>query len=770
MPVTKTIPLHETARKRYLNYALSVITSRALPDIRDGLKPVQRRILYAMFNNLNLYPTKRHRKSATVVGDTMGKYHPHGDKAIYDAMVRMAQDFSLRAPLVDGHGNFGSIDGDNAAAMRYTEAKLRPLAMEMLEEIRDDTVDYRANFDGTMEEPVVLPSRVPNLLVNGASGIAVGMATNIPPHNLGEVVDAALHMIDAPDVSAATLVEEHIQGPDFPTGGQLLNTPEEITEMYETGKGTIEMRGGYRTKGKTRAIIESIPYGVDKSKIVEEIADHIAEENVPQLSNVRDESTDDTEAAMAYLFKHTKLQKRFHVNLTCLVPTEDAEVGAPRQVDLRTILRHFLNFRMEVVTRRLRNELEDLEDRIHILEGFEVIFDALDEAITMIRASTDKEDAAQRLMHRFQLDRVQADAVLETRLFKLSQMEIEAVRDELHEKRARAEEIRALLDDEAARWDLIKGELRDVRDEYADERRSVLVGPDAEMEYTERDYIVDEDVYVIVTRDGWMKRQGSYSDVDSIRVRDGDEVGWVLPGSTRATVGFFTNYGTCYTTRIAEIPSTTGYGDPVQKLFSFDDGEYVVGVVSFDDRVLPDAYPEDAPDQEDLFESEDFSPGAGSAPDQPYVLSISKGGQATRFTVDGFTDPSTRTGRMFMKLEDGDEVVGARLAQGHENVCLASHDGRALVFPVHQVSVYKGPAKGVRAINLQEDDRVLGVTLSTKAREGLTVETNNGREEIVRTTKFDVTNRGAKGTLVIKRGYFAEVHPEPVVRSVDGSE
>ena len=782
MPVTKTIPLHETARKRYLNYALSVITSRALPDIRDGLKPVQRRILYAMFNNLNLYPTKRHRKSATVVGDTMGKYNPHGDKAIYDAMVRMAQDFSLRAPLVDGHGNFGSIDGDNAAAMRYTEAKLRPLAMEMLEEIRDDTVDYRANFDGTMEEPVVLPSRVPNLLVNGASGIAVGMATNIPPHNLGEVVDAALHMIDAPDVSAATLVEEHIQGPDFPTGGQLLNTPEEITEMYETGKGTIEMRGGYRTKGKTRAIIESIPYGVDKSKIVEEIADHIAEENVPQLSNVRDESTDDvrivlelkrgsdTEAALAYLFKHTKLQKRFHVNLTCLVPTEDAEVGAPRQVDLRTILRHFLNFRMEVVTRRLRNELEDLEDRIHILEGFEVIFDALDEAITMIRASTDKEDAAQRLMHRFQLDRVQADAVLETRLFKLSQMEIEAVRDELHEKRARAEEIRALLDDEAARWDLIKGELRDVRDEYADERRSVLVGPDAEMEYTERDYIVDEDVYVIVTRDGWMKRQGSYSDVDSIRVRDGDEVGWVLPGSTRATVGFFTNYGTCYTTRIAEIPSTTGYGDPVQKLFSFDDGEYVVGVVSFDDRVLPDAYPEDAPDQEDLFESEDFSPGAGSAPDQPYVLSISKGGQATRFTVDGFTDPSTRTGRMFMKLEDGDEVVGARLAQGHENVCLASHDGRALVFPVHQVSVYKGPAKGVRAINLQEDDRVLGVTLSTKAREGLTVETNNGREEIVRTTKFDVTNRGAKGTLVIKRGYFAEVHPEPVVRSVDGSE
>jgi len=779
MPVTETIPLHETARKRYLNYALSVITSRALPDIRDGLKPVQRRILYAMFNNLNLYPNKRHRKSATVVGDTMGKYHPHGDRAIYDAMVRMAQSFSLRAPLVDGHGNFGSLDGDNPAAMRYTEAKLRPLAMEMLEELRDDTVDYRPNFDGTMEEPVVLPARVPNLLVNGASGIAVGMATNIPPHNLREVVDAALHMVDDPDVSTSTLVEEHIQGPDFPTGGRLLNTREELVEMYETGKGTIEMRGAYRKKGKTRAIIESIPYGVDKSKIVEEIADHIAEENVPQLSNVRDESTDDvrivlelkrgsdTEAAMAYLYKHTSLQKRFHVNLTCLVPTE-SDVKAPRQVDLRTILRHFLDFRMEVVVRRLENELAELEDRIHILEGFEIIFDALDEAIKIIRASKNKDDAAQRLMHRFQLDRTQADAILETQLYKLSQMEIEAVREELEEKRKRAEEIRDLLSDEDARWDIIKGELEEVRDDYADDRRSTIVGPEARMEYTEEDYIVDEDVYVIVTRDGWMKRQGSYSTVDSIRVRDGDEVGWVLPGSTRATVGFFTNYGTCYTTRITDIPSTTGHGDPVQKLFSFDDGEYVVGVVSFDQRVLPDPYPPEPSDQADLFDPDEFDPDDPNAPDSPYVVALSKSGQATRFTLDGFTDPSTRTGRMYMKLDEGDEVVGARLARGNENVCLASHDGRALIFPVHQVSVYKGPAKGVRAIRLEEGDRVIGFALSTRAREGLSVETNNGREEIVRTTKFDVTNRGAKGSLVIKRGYFADVHLEPVLVSLNG--
>jgi len=779
MPVTETIPLHETARKRYLNYALSVITSRALPDIRDGLKPVQRRILYAMFDSLNLYPNKRHRKSATVVGETMGKYHPHGDKAIYDAMVRMAQSFSLRAPLVDGHGNFGSIDGDNAAAMRYTEAKLQPLAMEMLEGLRDETVDYRDNFDGTLQEPVVLPSRVPNLLVNGASGIAVGMATNIPPHNLGEVVDAALHMIEEPNVSTSTLVEKHIQGPDFPTGGRILNTREELAEMYETGSGTIEMRGAYRKKGKTRAIIESVPYGVDKSKIVEEIADHIAEENVPQLSNVRDESTDDvrivlelkrgsdTEAALAYLYKHTKLQKRFHVNLTCLVPTDSADVKEPRQVDLRTILRYFLDFRLEVVTRRLRNELEELEARIHILEGFETIFDALDEAIKIIRASKNKSDAAQRLMHRFQLDDDQADAILETRLFKLSQMEIEAIREELEEKRTRAEEIRALLADEDARWGLVQEELQEVREEYADERRSTIVGPEADMEYTEEDYIVDEEVHVIVTRDGWVKRQGTYSSLDSIRTRDGDEVGWALAGSTRASLGFFTNYGTCYTTRIAEIPSTTGYGDPVQKLFSFDDGEHVVGVVSFDERALPDAFPEEPDEQGDLFDL-DGQPKAG-APDSPYVVAISKSGQATRFTVEGYVEPSISTGRKYMRLDDEDEVVRVHLARGNENVCLASHDGRALIFPVHQVSVYKGPAKGVRAIRLEEGDRVLDFTLSTRARRGLAVQTNNGRDEVVRTTKFDVTNRGAKGTLVIKRGYFAEVFPEPVEVELEGS-
>ena len=777
MPVTASVPLHETTRKRYLNYALSVITSRALPDIRDGLKPVQRRILYAMFTNLRLYPDKRHRKSATIVGEAMGKYHPHGDSAIYDAMVRMAQSFSLRAPLVDGHGNFGSLDGDNPAAMRYTEAKLRPLAMEMLEEIRKDTVDFRPNFDGTLFEPVVLPAKVPNLLVNGASGIAVGMATNIPPHNLREVINAAVHLVDAPNAHLDTLLKHYIQGPDFPTGGRILNTDDEIREIYETGRGTIDLRGTYRQKGKSRIIIESVPYATTKSKIVEQIADHIAAEDVPQLSNVRDESTDDVrivlelkrgadaQAAMAYLFKHTKLQSRFHVNLTCLVPTDGAEAGTPEQVDLLTILRHFLDFRMEVVTRRLQHDLGKLEARIHLLEGFEILFGALDEALPMIRSSQNKADAAEKLHARFQLDDDQTDAVLETKLYKLSQLEIEAIEDELDAKRTKAAEIRALLGDEDARWSLIKDELREVRDTYATDRRSEVAGPDAVIEYTEEDYIIDDDVFVIVTRDGWVKRQGSYSDLDSIRVRDGDAVGWVLPGSTRATVGFFTNYGTCYTIRIDDIPSTTGYGDPVQKLFTFDDKERVVGVVSFDERVLPDAYPPEPAEQGALFDvDEDIR--SDNAPDVPYVVAISKQGQATRFTLEGYMEPSTRTGRMFMRLEEGDGVIRTHLASGHENVCLASHNGRALVFPVHQVSVYKGPAKGVRAIKLEDGDRVLDFELSDAAREGLTVATNNGREEIVRTTKFDVTSRGGKGTLVIQRGYFAEVFPEPVELSI----
>src|SRR5882724_5824430 len=388
--------LASEAQRRYLNYAVSVITSRALPDVRDGLKPVQRRILYAMYANLHLYPDGRFRKSATIVGEVLGKFHPHGDTSCYDAMVRMAQPFSMRGMLVEGHGNFGSLDGDGAAAYRYTEAKLAPLAMELLSEIKQGTVDFRPNYDGTTEEPIVLPAKFPQLLVNGCTGIAVGMATNIPPHNLAEVCEAAVALIDDKSLETKDLLK-YIKGPDFPTGGLVTNSKKELREIYETGQGGVRVRGEWKTetpkgkeKGGDRIVITSIAFGVSKATLVERIADVIINKKLPMLVDVRDESTDDVRVVlelksgadpalvMSYLYKHTPLEQSFHVNLTCLVPTENKEIAGPLRLDLAAMLREFLEFRQDVVTRRFQFELAALEKRIHILQGFALIFDALD--------------------------------------------------------------------------------------------------------------------------------------------------------------------------------------------------------------------------------------------------------------------------------------------------------------------------------------------------------------------------------------------------------
>ncbi|WP_412067314.1 DNA topoisomerase (ATP-hydrolyzing) subunit A [Rubrivirga sp. IMCC43871] len=781
MPVVDTIPLHETAKERYLTYALSVITSRALPDVRDGLKPVQRRILYAMATNLRLQPDARFRKSATIVGEVMGKYHPHGDTAIYDAMVRMAQPWSLRAPLVDGQGNFGSLDGDSPAAMRYTEARLRPLGAALLAEIKQDTVAFRPTYDGQMFEPVVLPAPVPNFLINGATGIAVGMATNVPPHNAGEIIDACLSLIKSPNARIETLLAS-VQGPDFPTGGRILNTAAEIQKIYETGEGAIDLRGEYTTEGKTTVVVTSIPYAVQKGDLIEKIADHIRGGKVPQIVDIRDESTEDVrivlelkrgssaEAAMAYLFKHTPLQTRFHVNLTALVPTDNPEVAAPEKVDLRTALRHFLDFRLEVVTRRLAFELRALEKRIHILKGFEIIFDALDEAIKLIRASKNKADANARLRHRFGIDEDQADAVLEIKLYRLARMEIDAIRKELAQKEARAAEIRALLADEAGRWGMVRKELRAARKQFADDRRTTVAGPDAVIEYAAEDYILKEDVYVIVTKDGWVKRQRSYTDLGAIRVREGDRVLYALAASTRATVGFMSSAGRCYTVRVDDLPQTTGYGDPVQKYFDFADRETVVGVAPFDPRVLPVGIPEvGGVPQPELFAG-DGAPPADTVLG-PYLVAVSSDGLAVRLEVEPFIDPSNKNGRVMMRLAPNQRVVNAEVASGSENVCLASRQGRALIFPVPQVPVFKSAAKGVIAMRLSgTDDRVLGMALSDAARRGLEVETSRGRTEIVRTTKFEVSNRGNKGATIISKGTLKAATPDPVELHLPGRE
>ena len=603
---TDAVPLHEAAQSRYLNYALSVITSRALPDVRDGLKPVQRRILYTMWQQ-NLTADTKHRKCAKVVGDVMGSYHPHGDAALYETLVRMAQPFSLRYPLIDGSGNFGSLDGDSAAAMRYTECRLARISDEMLTEIDQHTVHFRPNYDGTKTEPVVLPARLPNLLINGTTGIAVGMATNVPPHNLGEVCTALIKLLDNSELSSVQLCR-YIKGPDFPTGGQILNSVDELKEIYKTGSGTVRLRAtwdeGPETRSTQTIYIESIPYSVNKAALVERIAEVVLSRKLPPLLDVKDVSTDDVRIAlelkrdadpkmvMAYLFKNTPLQTNVIVNLTCLIPTENAEVGRPERLDLKSILWHFLHFRLEVVTNRLEHELEALNKRMHVLEGFEKVFDALDEIIKIIRKSDGKADSAAKIMKRFELDAEQTDAILELKLYRLARLEILVIQNELADKRKRARQISGLLKDEDGRWKVVRDEIEEIQATYAKtDKRRTLIESEEEVAFTEDDFIVEEDNVVIVSRDGWVKRQKEVRDLSTTRLREGDSVLAVLPGSTRATVVFFTNFGAAYTSRIIDVPASTGYGEPVQKLFKLRDGERVIAGVSLDPRVAGDITP-----------------------------------------------------------------------------------------------------------------------------------------------------------------------------------
>jgi DNA gyrase subunit A len=751
----ETVALHEAAQTRYLNYALSVITSRALPDVRDGLKPVQRRILFTMWQQ-NLTADAKHRKCAKVVGDVMGSYHPHGDAALYETLVRMAQPFSLRYPLVDGSGNFGSLDGDGAAAMRYTECRLARISDELLTEIDQATVPFRPNYDGTRTEPVVLPSRVPNLLINGATGIAVGMATNIPPHNLTEVCTALIKLLDNPDLSSAQLCR-YVKGPDFPTGGQILNSPEELKEIYKTGSGAIRLRATWEEGPSTRAsktiYVTSVPYTVNKATLVERIAEVALSRKLPPLVDVKDLSTEDVRIAleikrdadekmvMAYLFKHTPLQTNFLVNLTCLIPTENPEAGRPERLDLHAILWHFLHFRLEVVTRRLEHELEALKKRIHILEGFEKVFDALDEILKIVRKSEGKADAAQQIMKRFALDAEQTDAILELKIYRLARLEILVIRKEAEEKRKRARQIGGLLRDEESRWALVRGELEAVQKKYGDARRSAIASDAGEAEYTAEDFIVEEDNVVIVSRDGWVKRQKEVKDVASTRLREGDEVLAVLPGSTRATVVFFSNFGVAYSARIADIPASTGYGEPIQRFYKLKDGERIVSAMSLDPRVAGE-----------------ITPRKEGAEPKVHAVAVSSDGYSLRFSLEPLAEPSTRAGRRYAKAGADAEIVGVARLTGGEVLIAATRDARAILCKADEVNFLSGPGRGVILIKLTTDeDRVLGFIASTGDRDLMTVETSRGAEQTISTAKYEVTGRGGKGRELLQRGQFTRI-------------
>ena len=748
------VALHEAAQSRYLNYALSVITSRALPDVRDGLKPVQRRILYTMWQQ-GLTADVKPRKCAKVVGDVMGSYHPHGDEAIYETLVRMAQPFSLRYPLVDGSGNFGSLDGDSAAAMRYTECRLARVSDELLSEIDRGTVPFRPNYDGSKTEPVVLPARIPALLVNGATGIAVGMATNVPPHTLGEVCTALIRLLDNAELTNTQLCR-YVKGPDFPTGGQILNSPEELREIYKTGAGSIRLRATWEPGPATRSSktihITSVPYMINKAQLVERIADVVIGRKLPALVDVKDLSTDEVRIAlelkrdadermvMAYLFKHTPLQSNFAVNLTCLIPTENPEVGRPERLDLKSILWHFLHFRLEVVTKRLEHELAALRKRIHVLEGFEKIFDALDEIVRIIRKCDGKQDAAQKIITRFDLDDEQADAILELKLYRLARLEILVIRNELEERRRRMRQIGALLKDEDSRWKLVRTELADVQKKYGDPRtdgrRTTIEEAAEEQEYTANDFIIEEDNLVIVSRDGWVKRQKEVRDLATTRLREGDQVLAVMPGSTRATVVFFTNFAVAYTCRVIDVPASTGYGEPVQSLFKFRDGERVVAALSLDPRV-------------------------NTA--KTHAVAVTSDGYSLRFGLEPFLEPSTRTGRRFARTAEGAEVIGVARISGSEVLIAATRLARAILCKADEVGFLSGPGRGVILIKLAfPDDRVLGFVASTGDRDLLTVETSRGATQTVSTAKYEITRRGGKGRELLQRGEFTRVVPAAV--------
>lgn len=762
------VPISDETRRRYLNYALSVITSRALPDVRDGLKPVQRRILYVMYDRLRLVADGATRKCAKICGDTTGSFHPHGEIAVYEALVRLAQDFTLRYPLITGQGNFGSIMGLRAAASRYTEAKLSRIAENLMTELRFQTVDTRPTYDARDEEPVVLPARYPALMVNGSQGIAVGMATNMPPHNLQEVIRACVHLIEHPDATVAQLMK-FVKGPDFPLGGRIVTDRAELRSAYETGRGSIRIRGEWRfdqqgrRENRSRIVIFTIPYGATTGPLMTEIGDLVESRKLPQLVTVNDETNQenglrividlkpgaDPEAVMAYLYRHTSLELNFGYNATCLVPDERGGL-VPRVLNLAELLQNFLNFRFETVRRRLEFQLAQLLRRIHVLEGFEIVFNGLDKALKLIRASDGKKDAAARLMREFPLDEVQTDAILELQLYRISRLEIDQIREELAEKRAEADRITRLLKSRPKMWKLITEELEEFGKQFGDARRSSIGSSEEIVEFDPTTYIVRENTNVVLTRDGWIKRVGQLSSVSKTRVREGDSVLTVVPGSTLDNVVFFCSDGVAYTIPIDQIPVSSGYGEPLAKRAKLKDGVAVVAALPTDPRFVEPA--------------DESTEESGIC-----LLITTKRGQVMQIPFELFRTASTRAGRKYCRLNKQDEVVAVEFITEAETVFLASRKARIIHFAIEEIPLLSSAGKGVRGIRLEPGDEVLGMAQLARPSDCLRVRNENDKLLSFGQTKYQVTSRGGRGVKTSTRTGFTEVI-QPDIQLVDWNE
>ncbi|MFR2552613.1 MAG: DNA gyrase subunit A, partial [Clostridioides difficile] len=688
----KVIPIdiNKEMKKCYIDYAMSVIVGRALPDVRDGLKPVHRRILYSM-QELGLYPERGYRKCARIVGEVLGKYHPHGDSSVYDALVRMAQDFSLRYMLVDGHGNFGSVDGDSAAAMRYTEAKMNKIASEMLRDINKNTVDFIPNFDGEEKEPVVLPSRYPNLLVNGSSGIAVGMATNIPPHNLGEVIDGTIALIDNPELTSLELMT-YIKGPDFPTAGIIMGKSG-IRAAYETGKGRIVVRAKAEIEeenGRHKIIVTELPYQVNKAKLIEYIADLVKDKKITGISDLRDESDREgmrmvielkrdanPNVTLNLLYKHTKMQDTFGVIMLALVDNQ------PQILNLKQVLVHYINFQKDVITRRTQFELNKAKERAHILEGLIIALDNIDEVINIIRSSKTSEIAKNTLIERFSLSEKQAAAILEMRLRRLTGLERDKIENEYNELMKLIDYLNAILASEERLLEVIKEELLEIKSKYSDERRTQIEKQENEIDI--EDLIQEEDVVITLTHTGYIKRISSdvYSaqkrggkGIQAMTTKEDDFVENVLVTSTHSNLLFFTTKGKVYKIKAYEVPDAgrTAKGTNLVNILPLEADEKIQTVLSFKDV------------QED-----------------GYLFMGTKLGIVKKTPLKDFKN-IRKNGLIALNLREGDELLRAKITYGDADIIFVTQDGNAIRFNETDVRPMGRTASGVKAISLREGD------------------------------------------------------------------